>query len=74
MALQAIARYPAYKPERVFGLVDEFYPVPTGWQLRATPFMPYLVYAPSAWIIGLKFSGGGLNAPGKIMFDSAVSR
>jgi hypothetical protein len=69
-ALQAIARYPAYKPERVFALVDRFYPVPPGRKLRATPFMPYLVFAPSAWTIGLKFSGGGLNAPGKIMFDS----
>lgn len=69
-ALQAIARNPAYKPERVFALVDQFYPVPQGKKLRNTPFMPYLVYAPSAWTIGLKFSGGGLNAPGKIMFDS----
>jgi len=69
-ALQSIARYPAYKPERVFALVDQFYPVPQGKKLRATPFMPYLVYAPSAWVVGLKFSGGGLNAPGKIMFDS----
>jgi hypothetical protein len=69
-ALQAIARYPAYKPERVFALVDRFYPVPPGKKLRATPFMPYLVFAPSAWTLGLKFSGGGLNAPGKIMFDS----
>jgi hypothetical protein len=31
--------------------------------------MPYLSYAPSAWVLPLKFSGGGLNAPGKIMFD-----
>jgi streptogramin lyase len=69
-ALQSIARYPAYQPERVFALVDQFYPVPQGKKLRATPFMPYLVFAPSAWTIGLKFSGGGLNAPGKIMFDS----
>ena len=69
-ALQAVARYPAYQPERVFGLVDRFYPVPEGKKLRATPFMPYLAYAPSAWVIGVKFSGGGLNAPGKIMFDS----
>ena len=27
-ALHSIARYPAYKPERVFALVDQFYPVP----------------------------------------------
>jgi len=70
MALQAIARYPAYQPERVFALLDEFYPVPGGKKLREPPYMPYLVYAPSAWLIGVKFTGGGLNAPGKIMFDS----
>ena len=38
--------------------------------LRATPYMPYLGYAPSAWVLSLKFTGGGLNAPGKISFDS----
>jgi streptogramin lyase len=69
-ALQAIARYPAHRPEKVFALVEQFYPVPAGKKLRAPPFMPYLVYPPSAWLIGLKFTGGGLNAPGKIMFDS----
>jgi hypothetical protein len=31
--------------------------------------MPYLSYAPSAWTLPLKFTGGGLSAPGKIMFD-----
>jgi len=70
VALHSIARRPAYQPERVFALIEQFYPVPQGKKLRATPFMPYLVYPPSAWVIGLKFSGGGLNAPGKIMFDS----
>src|SRR5271154_6889366 len=25
---------------------------------------------PSAWILPLKFTGGGLSAPGKMMFDS----
>src|SRR5499426_2211066 len=70
VALHSIARHPAYQPERVFALIEQFYPVPQGKKLRATPFMPYLVYPPSAWVIGLKFSGGGLNAPGKIMFDN----
>ena len=69
-ALQAVARYAAYQPGRLFALLDTFYPVPEGETLRATPFMPYLSYAPSAWVLPLKFNGGGLNAPGKIMFDS----
>ena len=69
-AAQSIARNPAYKPERTFALLDAFYPVPQGKTLRATPFMPYLRLAPSAWILPLKFTGGGLSGPGKIMFDS----
>jgi hypothetical protein len=69
-AAQAIAHNPAYQPARMFALLDAFYPVPKGKKLRATPFMPYLSFAPSAWVLPLKFTGGGLNGPGKIMFDS----
>ncbi len=69
-AAHALARNAAYKPERLFALLDAFYPVPKGKTLRATPYMPYLSYAPSAWVLPLKFTGGGVNAPGKIMFDS----
>ncbi len=32
--------------------------------------MPYLTWAPSAWVLPLKFTGGGLSAPGKLMVDS----
>jgi hypothetical protein len=66
----SIAHNMAYKPERVFALLDSFYPVPKGKTLRATPYLPYLSFAPSAWVLPLKFTGGGLTAPGKIMFDS----
>lgn len=69
-AAEAVARNAAFKPERLFALLDAFYPVPKGRSLRATPYMPYLSYAPSAWVLPLKFTGGGLNAPGKIMFDA----
>jgi hypothetical protein len=69
-AAEAIACNPAYKPERLFDLLDKFYPVPKGKTLRATPFSPYLSVAPSAWVLPLEFTGGGVNAPGKIMFDS----
>jgi streptogramin lyase len=68
-AAQSIARNPAYKPERIFALLDSFYPAPEG-KLRATPFMPYLRLAPSAWVLPLKFTGGGLSGPGKLMLDS----
>jgi hypothetical protein len=38
--------------------------------MRAVPFMPYLSFAPSAWVFPLKFDGGGYCAGGKAMFDS----
>ncbi len=69
-AAEAIARYPWYQPERLFALLDSFYPVPKGKNLRAVPFMPYLNWAPSAWVLPLKFDGGGYRAGGKAMFDS----
>ena len=78
MAAQSIARYPWYQPQRLFALLDVFYPVPTvrldgqpRWpNLRAVPYMPYLNWAPSALVLPLKFDGGGYRAGGKAMFDS----
>jgi streptogramin lyase len=69
-ALAGVARDSGYKPERLFALLEGFYPVPKGKNLRPVPFMPYLSWAPSAWVLPLKFDGGGLSAPGKMMFDS----
>src|SRR5262245_34814143 len=67
-AAQSVARHPWYRPERLFLLVDEFYPVPAGKTMRAVPFMPYLSFPPSAWVVPLKFTGGGYVAGGKAMF------
>jgi hypothetical protein len=69
-AAQAIARYPWYQPHRAFALLDEFYPVPKGKNLRPAPYAPYLQFSPSAWVLPLKFDGGGYRAGGKAMFDS----
>ena len=69
-AAEAIARDPAHQAHRIFALLDAFYPVPKGKKLRATPFLPYLTFAPSAWVLPLKFTGGGYNGGGKLMFDS----
>ena len=69
-AAQSVARYPWYKPERLFALIGEFYQIPPGKNMRAVPFMPYLNVAPSAWVLPLKFGGGGYRAGGKAMFDS----
>jgi len=72
-AAQSMARYPWYRPERLFLLLDEFYPVPFGKTMRSVPFMPYLTYSPSAWVLPLKFDGGGYRAGGKAMFDGEGS-
>jgi hypothetical protein len=48
----------------------ELYSVPAGKTMRAVPFMPYLNFPPSAWVLPLKFDGGGYRAGGKVMFDS----
>jgi len=69
-ASEAIALFPWYRPERLFALLDQFYPIPQGKNLRPVPFMPYLNYTPSAWVLPLKFDGGGYRAGGKCMFDS----
>jgi len=69
-AAENIARYPWYQPEKLFGLLNYLYPIPQGKNMRAVPFMPYLNFAPSAWVLPLKFDGGGFRAGGKAMFDS----
>lgn len=69
-AAESVASYPWYKPERLFVLLGQLYPVPPDKTMRAVPFMPYLSVAPSAWVLPLKFDGGGFRAGGKAMFDS----
>jgi len=69
-AAEAIARYPWFLPDRLFTLLGQLYSVPAGKTMRAVPFMPYLSFAPSAWVLPLKFDGGGYRAGGKAMFDS----
>ena len=69
-AAQAIARSPWYQPQRIFALLDAFYPVPQGKNLRPAPYAPYLQFSPSAWVLPLKFDGGGYRAGGKAMFDA----
>src|SRR5262249_16265800 len=54
-AAEAIARYPWYLPDRLFTLLGQLYPVAPGKTMRAVPFMPYLSFAPSAWVLPLKF-------------------
>ena len=69
-AAETIVRYPWYQPQRVFALLEAFYPIPQGKTMRPVPYMPYLNFSPSAWVLPLKFDGGGYRAGGKAMFDS----
>jgi hypothetical protein len=69
-AAESIAFNPWYQPERLFDLLRQFYPVSPSNHMLAVPFMPYLNWAPSAWTLPLKFTGGGYVAGGKCMFDS----
>src|SRR5262249_56451833 len=64
-ATESVVRYPWFQPERLFALLDQLYPVPEGKTMRPVPFMPYLNFAPSAWVFPLKFDGGGYRAGGK---------
>lgn len=68
-AAASIAQNSWYQPERVFALLEQ-YPIPAGKTMRDVPYMPYLQKAPSAWVIPLKFDGGGYRAGGKAMFDA----
>jgi streptogramin lyase len=69
-AAESIAKYPWYKPARLFTAFEDLYPMQKGRILRDTPFNPYLSVAPSAWVLALRFDGGGYRAGGKAMFDS----
>jgi hypothetical protein len=50
VAVESIVRYPSLQADKVFGLLNYFYPLPNqpGKIFRPTPFMPYLTYSPSA--------------------------
>ena len=69
-AAESIARNPWYQPEKTFALLHQFYQIRPGTHMLAVPFMPYLNFAPSAWVLPLEFAGGGYLAGGKCMFDS----
>jgi hypothetical protein len=68
-AAQNIARHPSHQAERLFALLDEFYPLPAGELWRPVPLIPYLNFAPSAWTLSLVYAGGGLNSLGGIAID-----
>ena len=70
VAAQNIARNPSYQADKIFGLLNEFYPVPDGKRWREVNRIPYLNYAPSAWTLSLVYSGGGYSGVGGITIDA----
>ena len=68
-AAQNIARHPSHQADKLFGLLDEFYPVPAGKRYRQVAHIPYLNFAPSAWTLSLVYSGGGYSGVGGIAID-----
>ena len=69
-AAESIARNPWHQPGKIYDLLRQFYQVSPSNHMLAVPYMPYLNWAPSAWVLPLKFDGGGYVAGGKAMFDS----
>jgi streptogramin lyase len=52
-ATEFIVRYPWHQPDKVFAVFNDLYPQPKvepGKLFRPTPFLPYLTFAPSAWV------------------------
>jgi len=68
-AARNIARHPWHNADKLFGLLDDFYPVPEGKRYRDVALIPYLFYAPSAWTLSLVYAGGGFYAVGGAAID-----
>jgi len=69
-AAESIALSPWHQPDKLYDLLRQFYEVSRSTHMLAVPYIPYLNWAPSAWVLPLKFDGGGYVAGGKAMFDS----
>ena len=69
-AIAGIARESWAHPKDLFALFEEAYPQTKEGLPNAAPFAPYLLYAPSDFALVLRFSGGGIYAPGRLMFDA----
>ena len=69
-AAESIALNPWHQPDKIYDLLRQFYQVSPSNHMLAVPYMPYLNWAPSAWVLPLRFDGGGYVAGGKAMFDS----
>ena len=73
-AIAGIARESWAHPNDLFALFEEAYPKAKEGSPNAAPFAPYLQYAPNDFALILRFSGGGLYSPGRVMFDADSNR
>ncbi len=69
-AMAGIARAPWAEAKTLYALFDEAYPQPKDGARRAAPFVPYLAWTPPDFALSLCFSGGGMYANGRFMFDA----
>ncbi|TYK65972.1 hypothetical protein [Colwellia echini] len=68
-AAQNIARNSSHNADKLFRLLNDFYPVPEGKRYRDVVHLPYLTFAPSSWTLSLVYSGGGYSGVGGIAID-----
>jgi hypothetical protein len=69
-AMAGIARESWAHPKDLYALFVEAYPQVKEGLPTATPFVPYLQYAPEDFALILRFAGGGNYAPGRVMVDA----
>ena len=69
-ALAGIARQSWTHAKELYALFNEAYPQPADGRRRAAPFVPYLAYVPDDFALILRFAGGGIGSPGRLMFDA----
>lgn len=69
-ALRNIAVQPYLNTNELFALFTTAFPYPEGKERRATNFLPYLSYVPDDFALMVRFSGGGIYSPGRLMFDN----
>lgn len=69
-ALLLVARTPYQNTKAYFDLFTKAYPYPEGEGRRTTNFLPYLSYVPTDFSLMVRFSGGGVYSPGRMMFDT----
>ncbi len=66
-AMGDFAKNSWYNPKKIFNLFDKSYPRTP--EERNAPYRPYLEFAPRDFAMIVRFSGGGIFAPGKLVID-----